>query len=73
MNQRVFTVTKYIGDEFILTVQRNFRQEFNITVGSNVTSRSLNVDWYCKFHNFGNVLTTYTNNEKSVKTLKIIE
>lgn len=73
MNQRVFAVTKYIRDEFILTVQRNFRQKFNITVGSNVTSRSSNVNWYRKFHNVGNVLTTYTNSEKSVKTLKIIE
>lgn len=64
VNRRVFAVIACIEFKFVTAerrnfVQRNFRREFNIPVGRNVPSRNSISDWYRKFQNTGNVLTTY--------------
>lgn len=62
VNRRVFAVMACI--EFVMTERRNFaqrkfRREFIIPVGRNVPSRNSISDWYRKFQNTDNVLTTY--------------
>ncbi|CAI6368838.1 unnamed protein product [Macrosiphum euphorbiae] len=73
VNQRVFAVTTFIECKSIITVQRNFRRQFNIPVGGNVPSRNSILDWYHKFQNTGSVLTTYKGSQKSVRTPENIE
>jgi hypothetical protein len=73
VNQRVFAVTTFIECKSIITVQRNFRRQFNIPVGGNVPSRNSILDWYYKFQNTGSVLTTYKGSQKSVRTPENIE
>lgn len=73
VNEHVFAVTTFIEWKSIITVQRNFRRQFNILVGGNVPSRSSILDWYHKFQNTGSVLTTYKGSQKSVRTPENIE
>jgi len=40
VNKRVFAVSAFIEYKSIITVQQNFRREFNIPLGDNVSSRN---------------------------------
>jgi len=75
VNHCVFSVTTFIECKsiHIITVQRNFRRQFNIPVGGNVPSRNSILDWYHKFQNTDSVLTTYKGSQKSVRTPENIE
>lgn len=52
-NQRV---TAFIESKSVVTVKRNFKRKFNISVGSSISSRNLILDWHYRFKNNGHVV-----------------